>query len=115
MVYYFIGLEIVTDTDLYSLLDYEFNNSAVSYRQLSEKSWILYYRDRILEADRLTHRNGGKIRLTEAEMQHFINTLKRVRSDLLYNFYPDNLGLQKIGCQPQKPAKKTKLVIKRKI
>lgn len=72
-----------------SVLREEFQNTVVSWQKINE-TYIFYYKDRI--ADSL-----DKITLTENQLQHFLNTLKRVNNQALYNSYCDNFGLHEIS------------------
>ena len=107
MYCYFIGI-IISESDLneYELKE-EFQTRIVSYRKIGS-DYCLYYKDKCLETRELTPDNAKKIALTPTEMQSFINNLKRVRSEKIYNSYPDNFGLKKVTL-------KTKIAIKQKI
>lgn len=102
-MFFFIG--ITTNFADERVLNREFEGTPVSYRKINGKN-CLYYKDRILEANQINFRNACKVQLQEFEMQQLVNTLKKVRSEELYDSYPDNFGLQRIGLLKKITVKK---------
>lgn len=95
---YFIGIVISDPSVNEELLYEEFQNSIVSWRN-TKNGFCIYYKDKLVEAKddgTLTPDQLIQLSLTENQLQHLINTLKRVRSDILYNSYPDDLDIKKI-------------------
>lgn len=106
---YFIGITL--SNELSNNQD-ELNGSDITVNGKN-----VYYKDRCLrtnisDVSNLTSEDIGKIQLTSYELQHFINELKRVRSNEIYNLYNDNLSLHKICVSKTKiiPIRKNKEV-----
>ena len=110
---YFVGVTISIpehDFNTFPSLLEEFENTCVSHKTFGN-TICLYYKNRI----------DDNIKLENFELQRFINQLKRVHSDKLYNSYNDNLGYHRVilGIPENtealgKPEKKKRKIIIRK-
>jgi len=89
---HYIGITIDKLAVTEDQLKTAFNDTCVNWKA-SNQEWCLWYSDCICN-DKF---DACKVALSNNSLQHFINTLKRVRDDSLYNSYNDNLGLHHIS------------------
>lgn len=94
---HFIGITVPASKDTETLLAQEFTDSVVEWIKVGDV-YCLFHKGRSFNTDTLALKitDNCHVALTESETQHLIGTLKRVRSDRLYDMYPDDFGLKHI-------------------
>jgi hypothetical protein len=98
---HFIGLTIPADNEIENLLTDEFKDTHVKFTKCNNL-FCLYYDNALYNSSTFKPDDNQKISLTPNQLQHFINTLKRVKSDKLYNSYNDNFGVKHIAVEKEK-------------
>lgn len=86
---HFIGI-ILPDSVPENILKAEFTGTIVEWKRIGSY-WCLCYKDH-WNIGQSTDRD--RVALDQHQLQHFINVLKRVRNESLYQSYPDDLGLK---------------------